>query len=296
MYLLFQEESVLLRQKSRTGKKNGNLKKIKNILYFICNLIKNIFLYDFNMNMTPELICSLSSCSLYKEDENHYSLQYTTGCFDFLRSIAAVIGDENCNLPNNRKIVFRAQKVQPLEFYLLECESMSETGGVPMGRGMSYQPCLWFLYNLYNQNEYLMNEDMSIFCMRIKDILVINNSIFVFINCKNVANIDIHTDTISFTTPFSRFGFCAPEIMAVSALPAIVDSRCFLYSLAALLVFCITRVNICELTTENTRIVENLGVYSVILPHLKTLVGTKLHWCILRMLKVVPRKRRFLYL
>jgi hypothetical protein len=241
-----------------------------------------------------ETICSFSHFSLSKEEKketfgslkNIYSIQYNSDYPHLLRSISFILGDENCSIYNKRKITFTAKKVQTLEMHLTEREKKTSKAS------LSYNSCLSLLYNLANQNSFLEKEKekekekkYSIFCIRLKDILVINDSNFIFVNPENIGPVDA-AGQITFLSPFSRRGFCSPEILLLDFLPCKLGVETFYYSLGALAVFCVANVNVSELCSES-----KIDLSSV----LKQIFGTKLYWTILRLLHVEPKKRIFLF-
>jgi len=233
-----------------------------------------------------ETICSFSHFLVSKEekkekevDKCRYSIQYNSDYLYLLRSISFILGDENCSI-YKRKIIFTAKKVQTLEMHLMEREKKTSKAS------LSYNSCLSLLYNLANQNSFLEKEKekkYSIFCIRLKDILVINDSNFIFVNPENIGPVDA-AGQITFLSPFSRHGFCSPEILLLDFLPCKLGVETFYYSLGALAVFCISNVNVSETSFE-------INLSSV----LKQIFGTKLYWTILRLLHVEPKKRTFLF-
>ena len=238
----------------------------------------------FNMS---ETICSFSHFSLSKEKKEEknrnncgYSIHYNSDYLYLLRSISFILGDENCSIYNKRKITFTAKKVQTLEMHLMEREKKTTKASLP------YNSCLSLLYNIANQNSFLEKEKekkYSIFCMRLKDILVVNDSSFIFVNPENIGPVDA-SGQITFFSPFSRHGFCSPEILLLDFLPCKLEVETFYYSLGALAVFCISNVNVSEYRSK----IDLSGV-------LKQIFGTKLYWTILRLLHVEPKKRIFLF-
>lgn len=189
-----------------------------------------------------------------------------------IRSIVFTLGQENCLICKNNKLSFSAKKVQSLDEFL------------DTHKTLSYTACLSLLYNLENQNNFLIkNELCGIFCIELCDVLVIDDSKFIFINPKKLASVDSDRN-MSFFYPFERKrkDFCSPEILALIKLPASVDINTFYYSLGALLVFCVSNINVSK---SNVNLAENLILIR----------GTKLYWTILRLLYLEPKKRQFLY-
>ena len=216
------------------------------------------------------LVTSFSHFSLFKEknEPESYSILYDSCCRSLIQSIAFSLGDENCIIHKNKKITFPAKNVQPLELFLLGKH-----------KKFGYNLCLSLLYNLETQNDFLKKESFCIFCIRLGDILVVDESKFIFINPKKTRPTDID-GKISFLSPFDKRGFCSPEILAITSLPSSVDVNTFYYSLGALVIFCISNI---------TEISDDISHY------LKSIYGTKLYWTILRLLPIEPEKRSFLY-
>ena len=267
---------------------------------FFLRKTSTIFLFIlFNM---AETICSFSHFLVSKEEKKEkevdkcgYSIQYNSDYLYLLRSISFILGDENCSI-YKRKIIFTAKKVQTLEMHLMEREKKTSKAS------LSYNSCLSLLYNLANQNSFLEKEKdkdkkYSIFCIRLKDILVINDSNFIFVNPENIGPVDA-AGQITFLSPFSRHGFCSPEILLLAFLPCKLDVETFYYSLGALAVFCISNVNVSNSftdVTEFSRSPSESGSKIDLSSVLKQIFGTKLYWTILRLLHVEPKKRTFLF-
>lgn len=189
-----------------------------------------------------------------------------------IRSIVFTLGQEKCIIYKNNKLSFSAKKVEPLDEFLAARKTLS------------YATCLSLLYNLEEQNDFLIkNELCGIFCIELCDVLVIDENQFIFINPKKLASLDSERN-MSFFSPFerNRKGFYSPEILTISKLPSSVDVNTFYYSLGAFIVFCISNINITESNVNSEE-------------HLALLKGTKLYWTILRLLHIEPKKRKFLY-
>ena len=189
-------------------------------------------------------------------------------CDSLRRSIIFLL-KEKCAVQSNNQLKFLASKVCTLEKYLSEHNTFA------------MDLCLPLLFNLEAQNNFLLeNESCCIFCIHLKDILVLDDSIFVFVNPSYVKSLDCN-GILSFKSPFSRTGFCSPEILALKQIPASVSKKTFYYSLGALLIYCITKCN--------------FYTGGVDLECLNSIRKTKLYWTILRLVCVDPLKRRFLY-
>lgn len=192
--------------------------------------------------------------------------EYEIGCDSLRKSICFLLG-EKCKIQNNR-LQLLVKKVETLENYLSKHKKLSTDLGLPL------------LFNLENQNQFLQsNESCCIFCISIKDVLVLDDSIFIFINSNHVKPIDCN-GILSFYSPFSRREFCSPEILELQQIPCSVTKKTFYYSLGALLIFCITG--------------NNPGAQDC-LEHLNSIKKSKLYWTISRLVCLEPSKRSFLY-
>jgi hypothetical protein len=82
-------------------------------------------------------------------------------------------------------------------------------------------------------------------------------------------------DELLFSKPFTRsnYGFWSPEILKLDCIPSSCPTNCFFYSLGLLLLY----------SMFGSREKESLNI----------IFGTKLYWCILRLLS---EKRTLLYI
>lgn len=221
------------------------------------------------------MIHSFFHGALYKEKENNeYSIRYNNEHIGFIQSIMAVLGDERCRVAGKKTLSFTARTVQPFELFLLEKQKKVD---------FSYNLCLHLLYCLEEQNKYLLKKESAcIYCIKVEDILVIDNNTFIIVTPKRVRKID-ETKQIVFLAPFERTGFCSPELLLLDKLPCHVTVKTFYYSLGALLVFCISNVHLHLYDSSKMDLL------------LKPIHGTKLYWLLLRLLHVDAKKRQFLY-
>jgi len=94
---------------------------------------------------------------------------------------------------------------------------------------------------------------------------------FAYLNPNHIKKIN-NKGNIIFNSPFIMDCFCAPEILALSVIPAAVSYKCFYYSLGALVTYC-------------------LGLELVSEMALETIYNTKLYWLLKRIMVSEPNER-----
>ena len=204
-----------------------------------------------------------------------HSIEYETDCPILLQSIYSTLGEKRCIIETKRKILILSRS-KTLDMFLMEREKNC-------GRKvLSYDLCLKLLHNLEEQNRFLLGESFCIYCVRVEDILVVNDEHFVFTNPDCIKKVD--SSKISFFSPFRRNGFLSPELLTIEELPARSDWKTFYYSLGLLVSFCISG-----------NLVDGNLVDGNLRQCLKSIANTKLYWSILRLVSFDPEKRRFLY-
>ena len=159
---------------------------------------------------------------------------------------------------------------------------------------LSYNDSLILIHYLALQQTFLERNDSGFFKLSFEDIIIIeykdlkkelvefgelvdldcdndNNSIlyFAYLNPYHIKKIN-NKGNIIFNSPFIMDSFCAPEILALSVIPAAVSYKCFYYSLGALVIHCL-----------------GLGLDS----DLEVIYDTKLYWLLKRIMVIEPNKR-----
>ena len=159
---------------------------------------------------------------------------------------------------------------------------------------LSYNDSLILIHYLALQQTFLERNDSGFFKLSFEDIIIIeykdlkkelvefgelvdldydndNNSIlyFAYLNPYHIKKIN-NKGNIIFNSPFIMDCFCAPEILALSVIPAAVSYKCFYYSLGALVIHCL-----------------GLGLDS----DLEVIYDTKLYWLLKRIMVIEPNKR-----
>ena len=134
------------------------------------------------------------------------------------------------------------------------------------------------------QQTFLERNGCGFFKLSFEDIIIIESNLkrefvdgdndsgsflyFAYLNPYHIKQ--INKGNIIFNSPFIMDCFCAPEILALSVIPAAVSYKCFYYSLGVLVIHCL-----------------GLGLDS----DLELIYDTKLYWLLKRIMVIEPNKR-----
>ena len=167
---------------------------------------------------------------------------------------------------------------------------------------LSYNDSLILIHYLALQQTFLERNGYGFFKLSFEDIIIIeykdlkkefggfgelvdldcdndnnNNSIlyFAYLNSYHIKKIN-NKGNIIFNSPFIMDCFCAPEILALSVIPAAVSYKCFYYSLGALVIHCLGL---------------GLDSDSDFDSDLELIYDTKLYWLLKRIMVIEPNKR-----
>ena len=167
-------------------------------------------------------------------------------------------------------------------------------GNKNTNKNMNYNTVLRMIFMLTKQQQFLEQHNHGFYCIHLDDIIVIDDSLFFCVNPAVMKEFLIEDENkdenkekdlyIQFRSPFSRTGFCSPEILDLKVLPAKVFYTCYYYSLGAIAIYCLLGTNICGL--------EYTQVMDIISP----LLHTKLYWFLLKCLCPDVKKRKLLFI
>jgi hypothetical protein len=167
---------------------------------------------------------------------------------------------------------------------------------------------------LSKQLEYLHNNNLAFYGFDLDDIIVINDTQFLFVNNKYIQSLDKER-TISFYGPFSKPYFSSPELINIKCLPSRIDYQTSYYSLGALIIYYYFDYNLQDIkrereddkvfesilhlcTSKTPYLSEDLSVKCNSCPALEKCEGinTKLYWFLKRCINENPKKRILLYI
>jgi len=146
-------------------------------------------------------------------------------------------------------------------------------------RQMSYNDCLTMLYDIGNQIQSLEMFNIGLPFLKLSDILVVDSKHFFIINTSRV--LPVTNSNIVINTPYKRTPFFSPELQNLTGIPANVNWKSAYYSLASMIVYCLTGEHI-------------LGNESSPGEILDALAETKLFWALMRCLEPEPQERYYL--
>jgi len=155
---------------------------------------------------------------------------------------------------------------------------------------LSYNDSLLLIHYLSLQQTFLERNGFGFFKLSFEDIIIIEYNdlkrelvefdsdndtcsflYFAYLNPNHIKKIN-NKGNIIFNSPFIMDSFCAPEILALSVIPAAVSYKCFYYSLGALVTYCLGL----ELGSDM---------------ELEIIYNTKLYWLLKRIMVSEPNER-----
>jgi len=145
-------------------------------------------------------------------------------------------------------------------------------------KGVSYDTSLSMLYDLGNQLQSLERFYMAIPFVNISDIIVVDDRHFFYLNDDKVYDFG-SDEEITIDKPHKKSPFISPEMIKINKIPMKLNFKSGLYSLAALISFCLVKsyVNI-----DNK--------YDILGP----INTTTLYYALIRMLERNPNDRFYL--
>ena len=178
------------------------------------------------------------------------------------------------------KIEFNAESVMPLNKFLDKANNKN---------GTDYNVILHFIGNIGNQITFLRNQGYSIPFFSLEDFIVIDHTIFSFINDEKIFKIDNKTKNITIDYPIhynKRNSFIPPHVLMgidnePDKIPIDIYFSTIYYSLAQICVYIFLR----EIITDEKDFDKVSGPF----------IYTPLYWCLKRCLDKDENKRILLY-
>jgi len=175
------------------------------------------------------------------------------------------------------KIDAKSEETQEITIKAEKMEMLSDL--IKRNKTMDYMDCLVLLKDIGNQIQSLEMFNMGIPFLKPSDILVVDNRHYFIINTSRILMVSNKTLTIN--TPYKRSSFFTPELQELTGIPAKISWKSAYYSLASLVLTCLTGEFL-------------LGNKSSAGEILDKLYATKLYWALMRCLETEPKDRYYL--
>jgi hypothetical protein len=154
---------------------------------------------------------------------------------------------------------------------------------------LTEQKCIQLIDNLYKHFSYIIKGGYGLYGIDLQDIILVDD-LFVFVSSNNI--LSLHNSKINNNALFMTLYepllikpyFSSPEIINISIIPATIRIECFYYSLASLVIYCLT----------NKYIFEGNDIKSVeeIKKIIQLIKFGKLYWFLERCLHPNPEERK----
>lgn len=213
---------------------------------------------------------------LYSEQHNSY-LSYIFSLYNIPHSF------------ENDKITFNCLSIQTFKEYLIHND---------LNYNLPYEEVIKFIYDIGILIKSLEKHNKFIFCFSLKDIIIIDNSIFLFINTNKIVNKSNNSEYIQLNYPISNekdMQFISNKIN-MNSLPFKCHYSYSYYNLGLMILYLLTGQSY-EKNREinyNNKINIDYNEYNTEL--LLPFIGTKLYFFLMRCLNVNENDRCFLYI
>ena len=172
-------------------------------------------------------------------------------------------------------------------------------------QSVTQEQSISILWHLNKQFQFMKSRGWGISCLRTQDIIVIDNSTFVYIHPKYMFPIQNNCLNIPFPLPLDSFVSCElKEMIRLTTLnqnepPYIVSYTTFYYSLGCMILSLMNKKT--DDTTLSLSLSLSLSISSdfsplELLETFTSIYSSKLYWCLLRMLQSDPTIRTLLFI
>ena len=175
------------------------------------------------------------------------------------------------------KIDAKSEDTQEITIKAERMELLSDL--IKRNKTMDYTDCLVLLKDIGNQIQSLEMFNMGIPFLKPSDILVVDSRHYFIINTSRILMVSNKTLTIN--TPYKRSSFFTPELQELTGIPAKISWKSAYYSLASLVLTCLTGEFLLGSKLSAGEILDKL-------------YATKLYWALMRCLETEPKDRYYL--
>lgn len=188
------------------------------------------------------------------------------------KSLIHIVKNSYYNIDTNQ-ITFNAEYVTTLQNLLKQVKYK-----------MDINLCFKMISSLYKQYCLLLKEGYTFFGFNLEDIIIIDNSQFIYIGPIYLFNKDHVTLYETINIPY----FSSPEIVELTYLPCNIHIKSFIYSLGVLTLFCLKN----EYILKGNDILTDNKIDTVLKKYCNG--HNKMYWFLKRCLKIDPNSRQCL--
>ena len=188
-----------------------------------------------------------------------------------------------------KSITFQALSVKTLPQYLLYLKNTQSNNTLDTPKTLK------MIYYLSTQLKYLINNENKCFYRYNPDnILVIDESKFVYLSIEDLLKIEPETENIEINTVISFDWFVSPEILKITSIPETVHYKTIYYSLGALIIYSLYSINILDIRNDHIE-EDQEDQIDQIDQIIVTIKGTKLYYFLKRCLNETIENRTLIY-
>jgi len=243
-----------------------------------------------------KLIYQTNNFILYQEKPTIYSIHFSREYPNFINSIIKTNILRGAIVTNNYKTIrFYASSVISFSQYILQQNS---------NLNLQIYNSINLLNNLVTQFQSMIkyNNNQIFLGYEISNLLVIDENQFIYLNTEllseiNTDNINKNLQYLTITFPFSNDDFfLSPELLKISILPSKIYFKTCYFSMACLIIYSLTNnMNFYKEYIDLEKKKEK-DISILFLNHIKKIYGTKLYWCLSRMISYNSIERNIIYI
>lgn len=238
-------------------------------------------------------IISKDDFQIIQEENNTFAIQFSNYNSEaIIKSITKtriILGATATD--NFQTLILKASSVKSLQQFKEELFRITGSHSLPPNLAAKLAA------DLGRQILYLLEQYyMTIIGVDCENVIVINETNFIYLSCEYLEKIDKNNGTIMVCFPVEPFTFyVAPELLNVTELPSYVNYKTSYFSFGCLLLYALLENN--EFYNEYIKENDTLR-HKKIIEYLNRLSirGTKLYWFIERCLVIEPENRSILFI
>ena len=243
-------------------------------------------------NTQHKVLCKTSSYTITKDSENNCILSLMNMSYE-----SSYILYKSIIATNENSLCFVDPVKNELHFRVFS--GIRTLLDVIKGKQrMSNMQCMLMISYLSKQMQELEKMNYSLLGFTLQDIIIIDESIFVFVNNEHLLPLDKNISEnnkennkekyMNLFKPISKPYFSNPELIELTKLPAKIHYKSCYYSLAALVIFCLLE----EYLFKGNEIKNDVELEDILRP----ICYTKMYWFLKRCLVSSPEKREMLFI